>query len=130
MIHSSEGSLMKRLLTPIAAWVFLALIAFWTLGPVEDRPRLGPPQLERFGAYFVLGALFAYAYARPRLVAVSLAIVAVGLELGQLFVPGRDAGVPDAIAKALGAIAGVAVVAAAQAFVSARRRSETHRPTA
>jgi hypothetical protein len=101
-----------------AAWGMLALIAFWTLGPVADRPRLGPPQLERFGAYFVLGALFVWAYGRPRLVASLLVAVAVGLELAQLLVPGRDAGVPDAIAKSLGAIAGAVLVAVGRATLA------------
>jgi len=97
-----------RLLVPAAAWVLLGLIAFWTLGPLEYRPVLGPAQLERFSAYFVLGGLFTLAYKRPWLTAAILALVAALLEAGQLFVPGRDAGVPDAIAKALGAVVGVA----------------------
>jgi VanZ family protein len=100
--------LFRRLLIA-AAWVLLALTAFWTLGPLKYRPVIGPAQLERFGAYFVLGGLFALAYARPWLIAACLMVLAAALEAGQLFVPGRDAGVPDAVAKMLGAATGVGV---------------------
>jgi VanZ family protein len=113
---------MYRNVAALGAWVLLGLIAFWTLGPLDGRPRLGPPQLERFGAYFVLAAAFAVAYARPRLVAVAIAVLAVALELGQLLVPGRDAGVPDAIAKVAGAIAGVVVIAGLRAVLTQRAR--------
>ncbi len=114
-----------------AAWGMLGLIAFWTLGPLADRPRLAPPQLERFGAYFVLGALFVWAYGHPRLIASLLVVVAVGLELSQLIVPGRDAGVPDAIAKSLGAIAGAVLVAAGRSALvrrAARSPAEAEPP--
>jgi VanZ family protein len=103
-----------------AAWTMLALIVFWTLGPLAYRPKLAPPQLERFGAYLVLGALFVWAYGRPRLVGALLAVVAVALELGQLLVPGRDAGFPDAMAKVLGAIVGVGLVAVSRAALASR----------
>lgn len=102
-------ALSLRRMLMVLAWGLLLLIVFWTLGPIADRPRLGPPQLERFGAYFLLGGAFSVAYARPRLVASALVLVAVGLEFGQLFVPHRDAGIPDAVAKATGAIVGVGV---------------------
>ena len=106
-------------LTALAAWVLLGLVALWTLGPIQDRPRLGPPQLERFAAYYALASLFAMSYRRhPRLVAVGIVVVAVALELGQHFVPGRDPGVPDVIAKLLGGLAGVIVVVVAGAFLS------------
>ena len=91
----------------ISAWTLLVLIGIWTLGPLADRPRLGPPELERFAAYCLTGFLFCAGYGRPRLVACVLCAVAVMLELGQLFVPGRDAGIPDALEKMLGAGAGV-----------------------
>jgi VanZ family protein len=103
-----------------AAWLLLALVAFWTLGPLADRPRLGPAQVERFSAFFALAVFFTLAYRRPRLVAVSLAIVAAGLEVGQLFVPGRDAGLPDALAKIAGALCGVLAVVVARRLAAAK----------
>lgn len=111
---------MKRLIIQAAAWSMLGLIAVWTLGPLSYRPRMAPPQLERFGAYFVLGALFSVAYDRPRVVAVALSILAIGLELGQFLAPGRDAGLPDAVAKVLGAVAGVALIAVGRAWLTRR----------
>ncbi|MFI4976347.1 MAG: hypothetical protein ACHP84_17575 [Caulobacterales bacterium] len=95
-----------------AAWGLAAYIVFVTLGPQSLRPHLGPAQLERFAAYFVTAGAFVLAYPkRPLTIAVAGVLLAILLELGQLFVPGRDAGLPDAIAKALGALAGAAVAA-------------------
>ena len=91
------------------AWSLAAFIVFATLGPQSLRPHLGPAQLERFGAYFVTTAAFVAAYpSRPRLIGMAGVAAAVLLELAQALAPGRDPGVPDAIAKALGALAGVA----------------------
>ncbi len=91
----------------VCAWMLLALIAIWTLGPLADRPRLGSPELERFAAYWLTGFLFSASYGRPRFVGFILCALAIALELGQLGVPGRDAGIPDALEKMLGAVAGV-----------------------
>jgi hypothetical protein len=90
-----------------APWLLLGCIVFWTLGPVTDRPGFGHPQLERFAAYFCLGGLLVAGYPkRWPSTAVFVSVLAIGLELGQLFVPGRDAGVRDAVAKVLGGLAG------------------------
>lgn len=92
----------------VAPWLVLACIVFWTLGPVNDRPVFGHPQLERFAAYFCLGALLAAGYPkRWAWTAVFISALAIGIELAQLFIPGRDAGVQDAAAKVLGGLAGV-----------------------
>jgi len=97
----------------LIAWTLVAGIVFATLGPQSLRPHLGDAQLERFGAYFVTAVALVLAYPRrPWTIALAVVAVAVLLELGQLIVPGRDAGVPDAIAKALGGVSGAAVAAA------------------
>jgi VanZ family protein len=84
------------------------------LGPVSDRPQFGHPQGERFAAFFALGLCWAAAYpGRLWRVLGGLALAAVVLEAAQAFVPGRDPGVPDALAKVIGAAAAVALVAAA-----------------
>jgi hypothetical protein len=89
-------------------WLLLACIVIWTLGPVGDRPGIGHPQLERFAAYFCLGALLVAGHPRRWLfTAAFVSALAIGLELAQLFIPGRDAGVHDAVAKVLGGLAGV-----------------------
>jgi VanZ family protein len=105
------GSPAIRRLALAAGWLLIGAIVVMTLGPVRLRPQYGHPQLERFAAYLALGSAFAAAYPRRRAwVTVGLSAVAVGLEIGQNFIPGRDAGVPDAIAKVLGVAAGVLVV--------------------
>jgi VanZ family protein len=97
------------------AWSLAAFVVFATLGPQSLRPHLPPEfgaQAERFGAYFVTAAAFALAYPTRKLSIAGLVVfAAIILEIGQAFSPGRDPGVPDAIAKALGGLAGVIAVA-------------------
>lgn len=106
---------MIKNLAQIVAWGLAAVIVVLTLGPVGLRPQFGHPSMERFAAYLALGAAFSMAYPRHRAwVALAVVCAAFGLELGQLLVPGRDARVPDAMAKAFGAVSGVLFVIAAQ----------------
>ena len=102
---------MKRVAL-LAAWILAATVVVFTLGPVSDRPQFGHPQGERFGAFFALGLCWAAAYPR-RLWRVlgGLVLAAVVLEAAQALVPGRDPGIPDALAKIAGAAAAVALVA-------------------
>jgi VanZ family protein len=101
-----------RILAACIAWALAAFIVFATLGPQSGRPHMGPAQLERFGAYFVTAAAFVIAYPRRfGLIAFSAVVAAVALELGQLLVPGRDAGASDAAAKAVGGFLGAMVCA-------------------
>jgi hypothetical protein len=86
-----------------AAAMIFAGIAFATLCPLELRPRLGNPNVERFGAYLLLGLCTSFALPRrPATVIFAVTAVAVGLEAGQLLVPGRDAAFFDACIKAMG----------------------------
>ena len=113
-----------RRIALFASWALALGIVFATLGPQGLRPHVGDPQLERFCAYVVTAAAFVVAYPRRWLVVmVGMVATAVLLELGQRFVPGRDPGVADAIAKALGGVFGA--VGAHRAIVSWRdwRRS-------
>ena len=106
---------MTKNLALIVAWTLVVAIAVVTLGPVGLRPRFGHPQLERYLAYVALGAAFSAAYPRHRgWVALAVICGAFGLEAGQLLVPGRDARVPDAVAKAFGAVSGVLFVIGVQ----------------
>ena len=104
---------MQKLLT-IVAWVCFVFIAFATLSPAHLRPELSETEpfsvvlLERVGAYAVLGALFVLSYPdRYRLVFVIVFGSAITLELMQIFVPGRDARVIDAVEKLLGGSLGI-----------------------
>lgn len=87
----------------------LLAVAFATLCPPDLRPHLADANLERLGAYFVLGGLFAFAAGR-RVIAATAAIVllAVALEAAQRLVPGRHGQIADAAVKALGGDLGVA----------------------
>jgi len=91
-----------------AAWSLAAFVVFATICPQNLRPHLAGAQLERFGAFFVTASMFVLAYpSRPRMIAAGAVVAAILLELAQLLAPGRDAGVPDAIAKASGGVCGV-----------------------
>jgi len=111
-----------RALAVVAAWGLLVFIVFATLGPQRLRPHLGDAQLERFGAYFLTASAFVLAYPRrPWSIAAASATVAVVLELGQFFAPGRDPGVADAIAKALGGVSGSLLMGLAWRLWSRRK---------
>jgi VanZ family protein len=89
------------------AWLLAATLVFVTWCPQGLRPHFGDPTLERFGAFFVTATLFVIAYPqRARLVAIGVVVFAVVLELGQFLAPGRDPGMPDVLAKALGGLVG------------------------
>ena len=103
-------SRIRRWLVICAPWLLSLGIIFATLCPQGLRPRLADAQVERFGAYFVTASAFVIAYPRRWLaVTLGIAAAAILLELGLLITPGRDAGVPDAIAKALGGVTGALV---------------------
>jgi VanZ family protein len=101
---------MSRKLILIIASLLLAFIVFATLSPIHLRPKTGHPNLERFGAFLILGA--AYTLALPRragLVAVCMVAAAFVLEAAQRFAPTRDPALNDALVKAFGALIGVAI---------------------
>jgi hypothetical protein len=110
----------------LIAWGLLIYIAFVTLSPIQYRPVLtSDPQIERFGAFLVTSAAFAYAYPKGRgVVLVALVLAVIALEAGQLLVPGRHGQVLDAAAKALGVLVGVTGVWATEHFRLASARAE------
>ena len=115
-----------------AAWACLIFITYATLSSIDLRPELirdGAFKafftvVERFGAYAVLGLLFCLAY--PRWLTFVCILVfgsAVTLELLQLYVPGRHAGILDVAEKLLGGAAGIILADIAQSNFSPRRRT-------
>lgn len=101
---------MIRKLALVIALACAAFIIFATLSPIQLRPKTGHFNIERFAAFFVLGAAFVAAYPKYWLiVAIGVVTGACGLEVGQLYVPGRDGDVHDAILKSFGGLTGVAV---------------------
>jgi VanZ family protein len=96
----------------LTAWVLFVAVVAMTVGPLSLRPQTNfSPNIERFAAYAVLGLLFALAYPRrqPWLLGLFLVATAGVLELGQLFVPHRDAHLSDFLFKAAGALVSLIV---------------------
>jgi VanZ family protein len=109
------------------AWSLIAIIIFLTYVPPSLRPVTGAPHnLEHFVIFFAAGVAFGLGYSRnPAAVALALALFAGVLELGQLFVPGRDARWIDFAVDATALVTGVALGWRTQATLrlrSVRRR--------
>jgi hypothetical protein len=85
----------------------VALVVMLSLLPAKSLPSLGvPDKLEHFAAYALLGLLGGFAFPTQRTMALLMAFLltlAVLLELGQWFVPGRLPEATDAIAGGFGA---------------------------
>ncbi|WP_026620961.1 putative membrane protein (plasmid) [Ensifer sp. WSM1721] len=93
----------------VLAWLLLGLIAYSTLSPLAMRPHMGSwVQVERFGAFGLLGLLFAIAHPRRVLSVLSIVLAAaVGLELTQMLSADRHARLIDLAVKMAGAGCGV-----------------------
>ncbi|MBV2144622.1 VanZ family protein [Falsochrobactrum sp. TDYN1] len=93
----------------IAAWLLLVMILIVTISPIQLRPITGEPaDVERFAAFFLVGALFVLAYPRYWLAVLALTIGCAGLfELLQRLAPGRHGEMADFFIKATGAFIGV-----------------------
>lgn len=108
-MHSVTGlSALSRLLL----WSGVAAIVLLSLAPGSERPHTGfSGKFEHFVAYAVVGGLAVLAYGgqRGRILFVWCAMTAASalLELGQMYVPGRNAGVLDLLASSSGALAGL-----------------------
>jgi VanZ family protein len=109
--------------TTIAAWALLALIAFATISPIQDRPTLATsPSIEHVAAFAVLGVLFCISY--PRQFALVCLIVigsAILLEFAQLLTPDRHGRVDDALKKIGGGAAGI-VIGRAVFYLARKKR--------
>ncbi|WP_085028107.1 VanZ family protein [Ensifer aridi] len=93
----------------VLAWLLLGLIAYSTLSPLAMRPHMGSwVQVERFGAFGLLGLMFAIAHPRRVLSVLSIVLAAaVGLELTQMLSADRHARWIDLAVKMAGAGCGV-----------------------
>ena len=101
---------MIQRISAITGWLAIAYIVFVTLSPIEARPSLMSPHLERFAAFALVGLAFALAYPNRLLLVFSIVIgAALSLEALQLLTPDRHGRAVDALVKALGGISGICV---------------------
>jgi VanZ family protein len=99
--------MINRLLA-VASWLVLAYVAFATLSPIALRPELTNANVERFGAFMLVGLLFALAYPQRFYLVVGTTVgSAILLEALQFLSPGRHGRIHDAGVKIAGGIAGI-----------------------
>ena len=93
-----------------AGWLLVLAIVVLSAVPGNVRPHTGlPGVLEHFAVYLGVSGLLAVGYERrvaASVVALVLCLMAVNLELVQIFVPHRFASPLDAAAGASGAVIG------------------------
>ncbi|TRC78517.1 hypothetical protein FJV80_24555 [Mesorhizobium sp. WSM4310] len=95
----------------ITALVLLAIIVFATLSPIQMRPHVGDPNVERALAYLLFGLALGLGFPNRAARTIALVIfVAATLELMQIFDPGRHARISDGSLKALAGIFGIAAI--------------------
>lgn len=120
-----KGAISLRTIAILLAWLVLAGLVIVTMVPIELRPHSGlSAQAERFIAFAVAGCCLALAYPRRLLLAILLlGLFAVGLEVAQFFAATRHPGVPDMLAKLLGAAAGLVLGWGLRTVASVFRRN-------
>ena len=106
-------------------WIILVV----GLVAASITPSLSPPSIHHldlaihFGVYVVLAALPAVLLGRLRLVialSVLLAVVGLGIEFAQAYVPGRNSSELDLFANCLGIVLGLAVGRLLRRYVDLR----------
>jgi VanZ family protein len=105
---------MLRTLIATAAWTSLAIIAYATLCPLDERPEFDTElfslsHLDQYLAFAVAGGLFCLVYPRQTsFICILVLGSAVIFELLQLLTPDRHARVIDAVRKIIGGLVGIA----------------------
>jgi VanZ family protein len=110
----------------IFAWLLAAAVTFATLGPPRFRPHsdLGQDGEHAF-AFALIGLAFGLAYTRHRWLTSAIAVVGIGgLEILQLWAPGRHARLEDFIVDALAACVGLAIAAGSDWITRRWHRSD------
>jgi VanZ family protein len=111
----------------IFAWLLAAAVTFATLGPPGLRPHsdLGQDG-EHALAFILIGLAFGLAYTRHRMLTSAIAVAGIGgLEILQLWAPGRHARWEDFVVDALAACAGLAIAAGLDRLLRRSRQSYT-----
>ncbi|MDQ2082031.1 VanZ family protein [Xanthobacteraceae bacterium Astr-EGSB] len=117
----------------VAAVIGVTAIVVLSWIPGDLRPKTGGGRtLEHACAYFVVAGVLAVVCPPLRgfLAACGLVLIAAVLEIGQLWVPGRDATLSDFLASAAGALLGAALTTAVARLKAGRHRAlpGTRRP--
>jgi hypothetical protein len=113
------GSLVPLLMrvARMAGWAGIATITILSLVPGSERPHTGwPGQAEHFAAYACTGFALSLAYLglRERLIFwFGLATASGVFEILQIWIPGRDAKIQDALASTFGLTTGLVLGAMA-----------------
>ena len=113
----------------IFAWLLAAAVAFATLGPAQLRPHsnLGQDGEHAF-AFVLLGLAFGLAYTQRRLLTSAITVAGIGgLEILQLWAPGRHARLEDFMVDALAACIGITAIAVLDWTIRQSRRVELQR---
>jgi hypothetical protein len=119
---------MTQTLFRYLAWGLILGLFIVTDTTVALRPQtLISPNIDRFAALFVVGAVFSFAYPKhvPPILLALLAVV-VGFELLQKLLSGRHGYVKDMFVKGSGCCAGAFAAAALKRALSAMSK-RTHR---
>jgi len=112
----------------IFAWLLAAAVTFATLGPPQLRPHsnLGQDGEHAF-AFVLLGLAFGLAYTQHRLRTCALAVAGIGgLEILQLWAPGRHARLEDFAVDAVTACIGMVIAAGLDWAVQRSRRADAN----
>jgi VanZ family protein len=110
------------------AWLLAAAVTFATLGPARFRPRFYLGQDGEHALAFVLvGLAFGLAYSQHRLLTSAISVVVIGgIEILQIWAPGRHARFEDFVVDALAALVGLAAAAALEWAIQRSRRSNAN----
>jgi len=111
----------------VLAWAFLAFIVFGTISPLKDRPTLlSSADLERIGAFAILGGLFCLAYPRHIILVCFMVLgSAVLLECLQTLTLDRHGTLLDAAEKIVGGAFGIFAAGAALCLRQRKRSSQS-----
>lgn len=110
----------------LAAVVGVAALVVLSWIPGDLRPQTGGGRtLEHAFAYFVVAGVLAVTCPPPRglLAACGLVLLAAVLEIGQLWIPGRDATLSDFLASAAGALLGAVLTTVVARLKAGHRRA-------
>jgi len=108
-------------LVRVAAWFVAAILVFVTLSPIEARPVVASPHLERAAAYALFGFLLALSYPRHwRLALVASVAMAGLLELAQGLTASRHGRLFDFSVKGTAAVLGVLAAQGLTALIARR----------